>query len=119
MKRLAAIESPSSAVASRVPATNSARPGPTASATCPSIEPTGNCGSRTWTTSPVLAWAAKVRTKSLVTEKSLLTTARVVPGRSLDRDSSRSEEHTSELQSRQYLVCRLLLEKKQTMHLLT
>src|SRR3712207_8014515 len=34
----------------------------------------------------------------------------------LDRSSlasiSRSEEHTSELQSRQYLVCRLLLEKK-------
>src|SRR3712207_2201826 len=28
--------------------------------------------------------------------------------------SSRSEEHTSELQSRQYLVCRLLLEKKKT-----
>src|SRR3712207_8455151 len=27
---------------------------------------------------------------------------------------ARSEEHTSELQSRQYLVCRLLLEKKQT-----
>src|SRR3712207_7775019 len=42
--------------------------------------------------------------------------------RSLDRDGAaelglgrgvvRSEEHTSELQSRQYLVCRLLLEKK-------
>src|SRR3712207_7884739 len=29
-----------------------------------------------------------------------------------DRDAERSEEHTSELQSRQYLVCRLLLEKK-------
>src|SRR3712207_7989721 len=29
--------------------------------------------------------------------------------------SSRSEEHTSELQSRQYLVCRLLLEKKQNL----
>src|SRR3712207_8569983 len=29
----------------------------------------------------------------------------------------RSEEHTSELQSRQYLVCRLLLEKKITSHL--
>src|SRR3712207_8529598 len=29
-------------------------------------------------------------------------------------DAARSEEHTSELQSRQYLVCRLLLEKKQT-----
>src|SRR5258707_3515727 len=28
-------------------------------------------------------------------------------------DPERSEEHTSELQSRQYLVCRLLLEKKQ------
>src|SRR3712207_7621032 len=28
--------------------------------------------------------------------------------------SLRSEEHTSELQSRQYLVCRLLLEKKKT-----
>src|SRR5258707_11305775 len=27
-------------------------------------------------------------------------------------DEHRSEEHTSELQSRQYLVCRLLLEKK-------
>src|SRR3712207_6970758 len=29
-----------------------------------------------------------------------------------DHESRRSEEHTSELQSRQYLVCRLLLEKK-------
>src|SRR5258707_7528330 len=28
--------------------------------------------------------------------------------------AERSEEHTSELQSRQYLVCRLLLEKKKT-----
>src|SRR3712207_9097454 len=28
------------------------------------------------------------------------------------RRAGRSEEHTSELQSRQYLVCRLLLEKK-------
>src|SRR3712207_958904 len=30
----------------------------------------------------------------------------------IGRDTHRSEEHTSELQSRQYLVCRLLLEKK-------
>src|SRR3712207_8133769 len=29
---------------------------------------------------------------------------------------ARSEEHTSELQSRQYLVCRLLLEKKKQEH---
>src|SRR3712207_7073857 len=33
---------------------------------------------------------------------------RVLPAQS----NRRSEEHTSELQSRQYLVCRLLLEKK-------
>src|SRR3712207_6878975 len=32
------------------------------------------------------------------------------------RPRSRSEEHTSELQSRQYLVCRLLLEKKKKPH---
>src|SRR5947209_13145567 len=32
--------------------------------------------------------------------------------RYVDRWQLRSEEHTSELQSRQYLVCRLLLEKK-------
>src|SRR3712207_8127742 len=30
---------------------------------------------------------------------------------------ARSEEHTSELQSRQYLVCRLLLDKKETLEL--
>src|SRR3712207_6936890 len=37
-------------------------------------------------------------------------------GRKVQRENgralSRSEEHTSELQSRQYIVCRLLLEKK-------
>src|SRR3712207_8410073 len=32
------------------------------------------------------------------------------------RAAQRSEEHTSELQSRQYLVCRLLLEKKTRLH---
>src|SRR5947209_14024618 len=34
--------------------------------------------------------------------------------RGLSSRPRRSEEHTSELQSRQYLVCRLLLEKKKT-----
>src|SRR3712207_8703618 len=34
------------------------------------------------------------------------------PPRRPARPQGRSEEHTSELQSRQYLVCRLLLEKK-------
>src|SRR3712207_7162372 len=32
------------------------------------------------------------------------------------RPQQRSEEHTSELQSRQYLVCRLLLENKKNIH---
>src|SRR3712207_6909195 len=36
----------------------------------------------------------------------------------LFRRAHRSEEHTSELQSRQYLVCRLLLEKKKNTHVL-
>src|SRR5947209_14324037 len=38
----------------------------------------------------------------------------LIVGGSVDRSPGalRSEEHTSELQSRQYLVCRLLLEKK-------
>src|SRR3712207_8363144 len=37
---------------------------------------------------------------------------RTGPGQLLGVGPRRSEEHTSELQSRQYLVCRLLLEKK-------
>src|SRR3712207_7532146 len=41
---------------------------------------------------------------SLVGEAAPMATMQLV-------DDSRSEEHTSELQSRQYLVCRLLLEK--------
>src|SRR3712207_8199747 len=36
-----------------------------------------------------------------------------------DVGQARSEEHTSELQSRQYLVCRLLLEKKKNLPLIT
>src|SRR3712207_7587831 len=39
------------------------------------------------------------------------TTSAATAGR-IATESIRSEEHTSELQSRQYLVCRLLLEKK-------
>src|SRR3712207_7177476 len=35
-----------------------------------------------------------------------------VGGATIEEGDIRSEEHTSELQSRQYLVCRLLLEKK-------
>src|SRR3712207_7758783 len=57
------------------------------------------------------------------TEDTTSTNPRFIPGspgaRSSDASpvfpataAARSEEHTSELQSRQYLVCRLLLEKK-------
>src|SRR5258707_8128774 len=38
-------------------------------------------------------------------------------GETAGRFPPRSEEHTSELQSRQYLVCRLLLEKKKNKHI--
>src|SRR3712207_7032169 len=40
----------------------------------------------------------------------------LVGERDRERHQLRSEEHTSELQSRQYLVCRLLLEKKKIKH---
>src|SRR3712207_8891865 len=43
--------------------------------------------------------------------------AAAVPARSHAVLLLRSEEHTSELQSRQYLVCRLLLEKKKKHHI--
>src|SRR5258708_27274845 len=39
----------------------------------------------------------------------------IFPAREIDCLISRSEEHTSELQSPDHLVCRLLLEKKKTM----
>src|SRR5947209_15391454 len=44
---------------------------------------------------------------------------REIAGRDLHRTMKRSEEHTSELQSRQYLVCRLLLEKKKRQRIYT
>src|SRR3712207_9086349 len=56
---------------------------------------------RRWSTR---AWAARTRARSTRT-----SCARARAPCSSSR--RRSEEHTSELQSRQYLVCRLLLEK--------
>src|SRR3712207_7417977 len=54
------------------------------------------------------AWASGV----------LVPEVRLVHGAAAARvcAARRSEEHTSELQSRQYLVCRLLLEKKINIH---
>src|SRR3712207_8978729 len=50
--------------------------------------------------------AAEVEFDSLDLEAGMTTLSTTI------KASPRSEEHTSELQSRQYLVCRLLLEKK-------
>src|SRR2546422_7054173 len=52
---------------------------------------------------------------SLRTHAAASASSRVSPGMNRDtvrRTNHRSEEHTSELQSRLHLVCRLLLEKK-------
>src|SRR5690625_6683011 len=49
------------------------------------------------------------RGKDIFLERSTVLTA---PTTASDWDADRSEEHTSELQSRGHLVCRLLLEKK-------
>src|SRR3989442_8085437 len=44
------------------------------------------------------------------------TATSMAPGTSKIDGATRSEEHTSELQSRPHLVCRLLLEKKKKHH---
>src|SRR3712207_7746854 len=64
---------------------------------------TSSCGSRTSRAAPVPSTSSS-RQRNPST--STVGCGSKVPA------SRRSEEHTSELQSRQYLVCRLLLEKK-------
>src|SRR5438132_5990880 len=49
---------------------------------------------------------------SRATSFAMRTACRFIASRSFSRPTSRSEEHTSELQSHSDLVCRLLLEKK-------
>src|SRR2546422_4648748 len=48
--------------------------------------------------------------------KRILALASGVIAHNVSRKDKRSEEHTSELQSRLHLVCRLLLEKKKTIN---
>src|SRR3712207_8289132 len=65
--------------------------------------------------SPLEEVAFRAAAKSLINRRKLPASAAKMAAilrKSLSRAVSRSEEHTSELQSRQYLVCRLLLEKK-------
>src|SRR3712207_8379874 len=54
------------------------------------------------------------RSSAAVTAATILRARTGVVPSCLATAGERSEEHTSELQSRQYLVCRLLLEKKKT-----
>src|SRR3712207_8809961 len=56
----------------------------------------------------VLGWTRAVR----LFANRLTASALILIGAGMLAFGYRSEEHTSELQSRQYLVCRLLLEKK-------
>src|SRR3712207_8845972 len=78
-----------------------------------------------WATKPALAtatiasWATQAALATIARrrcDRGLEHRERAISGRSWPR-TRRSEEHTSELQSRQYLVCRLLLEKKKQSHL--
>src|SRR3712207_7472387 len=57
-------------------------------------------------------WIVKERQEMLAEAKR--EAERIVKEARDQQQRLRSEEHTSELQSRQYLVCRLLLEKKNT-----
>src|SRR5438445_5146988 len=66
---------------------------------------------RSWNKQPPLR-PVNVKTSQECTGNTALRILRHGSGRRMRSAVLRSEEHTSELQSRQYLVCRLLLEKK-------
>src|SRR2546430_10824345 len=76
--------------------------------TLPTISST-DCGGTRYVTTPMLAVSRQpcATTTSANASRSFWTTTRAGPVA-----VSRSEEHTSELQSQSNLVCRLLLEKK-------
>src|SRR5256714_5461702 len=74
-------------------------------------------GSTQWANAQPLVHHGRVRTVALghngnLTNAAALRDELAVQGIPLSSTSDRSEEHTSELQSLAYLVCRLLLEKK-------
>src|SRR3712207_8625849 len=74
---------------------------------------------RSWVDRDVVSLSATISGEGVIARESLelwrdaFTTTDTVNARiEVGGTAARSEEHTSELQSRQYLVCRLLLEKK-------
>src|SRR3712207_7511064 len=66
--------------------------------------------------SPEMPWMKAIGTNTESSTRVMATIGAVIWAMAFLVASAgeRSEEHTSELQSRQYLVCRLLLEKKST-----
>src|SRR3712207_8403846 len=64
--------------------------------------------------SSILTPASMLRSMDIFFSEDSSSSSVSSESRSSSTVTSRSEEHTSELQSRQYLVCRLLLEKKKT-----
>src|SRR3712207_8957922 len=63
--------------------------------------------------SPTITWSwSPMRMNRAAFSMKVRISQAAKPWRRVSGDANRSEEHTSELQSRQYLVCRLLLEKK-------
>src|SRR3712207_7769380 len=66
---------------------------------------------RTGSSAVITPWQREPSLQRAVAEAPSRTSIRVSA-----EASARSEEHTSELQSRQYLVCRLLLEKKKILN---
>src|SRR3712207_6970815 len=75
------------------------------------------CDRKTGPMAPASGWAGLRRCR-LLAAVALVLVAAPAAGGAPPTDGQRSEEHTSELQSRQYLVCRLLLEKKKSTNLL-
>src|SRR2546429_3262601 len=66
---------------------------------------------------PILAREARKLSRDLgLVSRSLVLARAREPAPGFIQPSCRSEEHTSELQSRLHLVCRLLLEKKKKTH---
>src|SRR3712207_8342763 len=74
---------------------------------------TGDPRTSAWTAG---RWETYMASSQTASPSTGATPARERAGRTAGSRPIRSEEHTSELQSRQYLVCRLLLEKKKVLH---
>src|SRR3712207_6900288 len=67
-------------------------------------------GAKVWSWGPCISWVGRWACGHC--SGSVPSGPWLADGQRSPTTLSRSEEHTSELQSRQYLVCRLLLEKK-------